>query len=238
MVVDGSIDWDKETKEGNTEPRSLENFGMVAGIKIESDVDSEGEVVSADDAIPAGVSISAGNVAAAIVSPQSETEFALMGLYTEVSIPVTCPLSSEPSTNDFQTCDSSVECSRPNHGDHDSTDSISSVFVPASESRDTIVIDCDRQEDFPSICTSSIETDVKSSKTFYLHLIEDCDLHEQRLAKRNADRNGILGRRKTGKPVNPNRPKPVSAGQQNLVSAGQRNLVSARQQNPVSDTTC
>nr|GEY13083.1 hypothetical protein [Tanacetum cinerariifolium] len=32
------------------------------------------------------------NVAAAVVSPQSKTEFALMGLSTEVSIPVTCPL--------------------------------------------------------------------------------------------------------------------------------------------------
>nr|GFC77933.1 hypothetical protein [Tanacetum cinerariifolium] len=45
--------------------------------------DSEGEVVSADNAIPAGVSISAGNVATAIVSPQSEIEFAFMGLSTE-----------------------------------------------------------------------------------------------------------------------------------------------------------
>nr|GEZ18992.1 ribonuclease H-like domain-containing protein [Tanacetum cinerariifolium] len=337
--VDGSIDWDKQTEEGNTEPRSLENFGMIARIKIESDVDSKGEVVSANDVIPVGVSISAGNVAAIVVRLQSETEFALMGLSTEVSIPVTCPLcydskykliekdyqgqreqlndcvvdlkahkndvkilekqikchqknqlayeekikvlsytleensmsvrtkrglgldkyigegelgiddskvsifdsnndelegrpiynrfalvdhikavspplignymppsnipdidesqmvygkkatdSSEiktnddsishsndsvlfyfsdrclePSTNNLQMCDSSVECSRPNHSDHHSTDSISSVFAPASESRDTIVIDCDRQEDFPSIC--SIETDVKSSKT-------------------------------------------------------------------------
>nr|GFB44731.1 hypothetical protein [Tanacetum cinerariifolium] len=91
VVVDGSIDWDKQTEEGNTEPRSLENFGMIAGIKIESNADSEGEVVSADDAIPAGVSVSVGNVVTVVVSPQSETEFALMGLFTEVSIPVTCP---------------------------------------------------------------------------------------------------------------------------------------------------
>nr|GEX42559.1 reverse transcriptase domain-containing protein [Tanacetum cinerariifolium] len=69
----------------------------------------------------------------------------------------------------------------------------------------------------------------------------DCDLHEQRFAK-NAERKGILGRRPTGKSVNPNRPKLVSAGQQNLVSAappnpvcaGQQNPVSAGQQNPVS----
>nr|GEY55364.1 hypothetical protein [Tanacetum cinerariifolium] len=90
VVVDGSIDWDKQTKGGNTEPSSLENFGMIAGIKVESNADSEGEVVSADDAIPAGVSVSTGTVAAAVVSLQSEVEFAFMGLSTEVSIPVTC----------------------------------------------------------------------------------------------------------------------------------------------------
>nr|GEV16773.1 putative reverse transcriptase domain, ribonuclease H-like domain, aspartic peptidase domain protein [Tanacetum cinerariifolium] len=319
---------------------------------VVDDVDSEGEVVSANDAIPAGVSVSAGNVAAAVVSPQSETEFALMGLSTEaaqekhelmtkldnaianqakwnnsgknlyklidssmsvrtkrglglnkyigkgelgiddskfsifhtnsnelegqpiyngfasvdhmkaVPPPLTgnymppsnipdidesqmvygkkatdsseiktnydnishsndsvlfdfSDRSLEPSTNDLQTCDFSMECSRPNHSDHDSTDSISSVSAPASESKDTIVIDCDIQEDFSSVC--GIETDVKSSKTLcnkfgsfnkeshfrkhksvaskscyvcgsYLHLIKDCDLHEQRFAKRSAER--------------------------------------------------
>nr|GEX00478.1 hypothetical protein [Tanacetum cinerariifolium] len=394
VVVDGSINWDKQTDEGNTEPRSLENFGMIAGIKIESDADSEGEVVSADNAIPAGVSISTGNVAAVV----PETEFALMGLSTEaaqekqelttkldneianqakwnnsgknlyklidssmsvrtkrglgldkyigegelgiddsqfsifhtnsddlkgqpiynrfasvdhmkaVPPPLTgnymppsnipdidesqmvygkkatdsseiksnddsishsndpvyfdfSDRSSEPSTNDLQTCDSSVECSRPNHSDRDSTDYISSVSAPASESGDTVVIDCDKQEDFPSIC--SIETDVKSSKPLcnkfgsfnkeshfrkhksvaskscyvcgsYFHLIKDCDFHEQRFAKRNAEGKGKLGKRPTGKQVNPNRPKPVSAGQPNLVSAGQPNPISAGQLNPVT----
>nr|GEV90705.1 reverse transcriptase [Tanacetum cinerariifolium] len=478
VVVDGSIDWDKQTEEGNTEPRSLENFGMVAGIEIASDANSEGEVVLADNAIPAGVSVSAGDVVVAVVSPQSEIEFTLMGLSTEVTIPVTCPLccdskykliekdyrgqreqlndcvvdlkahkhavkilekqikchqtnqlayeekirvlsyeleeksnvleyrhklidqtaqekqdlmtkldneianqakwnnsgknlyklidssmsvrtkrglgldkyigecelgidvskfsifhtnsdelegkpiynrfssvdhmkavpspltgkymppfnipdidesqmvygkkaidsseiktnddnishsndsvlfdfsdrSSEPSTNDLQTCNSRVECSRPNHIDHDSTDSISSVSSPTSESRDTIVIDCDRQEDFTSVC--SIETNEKSSKTLcnkfgsfnkesrfrkhksiasktcyvcgsYLHLIKDCDLHEQSFAKKNAEGKGILGRRLTGKPINPNRPKPISTGQQipvSAVSAGEATL--------------
>nr|GEV40597.1 putative ribonuclease H-like domain-containing protein [Tanacetum cinerariifolium] len=76
---------DKQTEGGNTEPRSLENFGTIVGIKIELDADSEGEVVSADDAIPAGVSVSTGTVAAAVVSPQSEIEFALMGLSTQES---------------------------------------------------------------------------------------------------------------------------------------------------------
>nr|GEZ25620.1 ribonuclease H-like domain-containing protein [Tanacetum cinerariifolium] len=93
VVVDGSVDWDKQTEEGNTEPRSLENFCMLAGIKLESDADSEGEVVFADDVIPAVVFVSAGLVvAAAADSPHSETEFAFMGLSTEVSIHVTCPL--------------------------------------------------------------------------------------------------------------------------------------------------
>nr|GEZ90381.1 putative ribonuclease H-like domain-containing protein [Tanacetum cinerariifolium] len=73
----------KKTEGGNTEPRSLENFCMIAGIKIESDADSEGEVVSAADDIHAGVSVPAGTIAAAVVSPQFETEFALMCLSTE-----------------------------------------------------------------------------------------------------------------------------------------------------------
>nr|GEY55426.1 ribonuclease H-like domain, reverse transcriptase, RNA-dependent DNA polymerase [Tanacetum cinerariifolium] len=281
-----------------------------ARIKIESDADSEGEVVFANDAIPAG------NVVVAVVSPQSETEFALMDLSTEVSMSVRIKrglgldkyigegelgiddskvsilrtnsdeLEGQPIYNRFTSVDHIkavpppltgnymppsnipdidesqmiVECSRPNHSDHDLTDSISSVSAPVSEFRDTIVIDCDRQEDFPSVC--SIETDVKSSQTLcnkfgsfnkeshfrklksvaskscyvcgsYLHLIKDCDLHEQRFAKRNAEGKGILGRRPTGKPVNPNRPKLVSAGQQNPISAGPPNPVSAGQQNLV-----
>nr|GFB45382.1 hypothetical protein [Tanacetum cinerariifolium] len=68
----------------------------------------------------------------------------------------------------------------------------------------------------------------------YLHLIKICNLHEQRFAKRNAEGKGILGRRSTGKPINPNRPKLVSAGRPNLVSAEQQNPVSAGQPNPVS----
>nr|GEX66840.1 putative reverse transcriptase domain-containing protein [Tanacetum cinerariifolium] len=171
--------------------------------------------------------------------------------------------SSKPSTNDFQTCDSSQECSRPNRSDHDSNDFISSISAPASTSSDTIVIDCARQEDFPSVCTSSIKTNVKSSKTLcnkfgsfnkeshfrkhksvtskscyvcgsFLHLIKDCDFHEQTFAKRNAKGKGKLGRRPTGKPVNPNGPNLVSAGQRNTVSAGPPYLVSTGQPYPVS----
>nr|GEY30594.1 ribonuclease H-like domain-containing protein [Tanacetum cinerariifolium] len=338
VVVNGSIDWDKQTEGGNIEPRSLENFGMIAGIKIESNADSKGEVVSAADDIPAGIFIPAGTVAAAVIKCHQTNRLAyeekirvlsyeleekskileyrqklidqatqekqeLMtnldneianqakwnnsGNYmppsnipdideshmvygkkatdsskiktTDDSITYTndsvlfdfSDRSSEPSTNDIKMYDSSVECSRPNHGDRDSTDSISSVSAP--KSGDTIVIDYDKQEDFRSVC--SIETDVKSSKPLcnkfgsfnkesyfrkhkfvaskscyvcgsYLHLIKDYDLHEQRFAKRNAEGKSILGRRSTGKPINPNRPKPVSAGQPNLVFAGQPNTVS------------
>nr|GFD27015.1 hypothetical protein [Tanacetum cinerariifolium] len=68
----------------------------------------------------------------------------------------------------------------------------------------------------------------------YLHIIKDCDLHEQRFAKRNAELKGILGRRPTGKPVNLNRPTPVSAGQQKPISAGHQNPVSTGPPNPVS----
>nr|GEX80914.1 hypothetical protein [Tanacetum cinerariifolium] len=63
-----------------------------AMVVVDDNADSESEVVSADDVIPADVSVFAGPVVAAAVSPYSETEFALMGLSTEVSIPVTCPL--------------------------------------------------------------------------------------------------------------------------------------------------
>nr|GEZ44125.1 hypothetical protein [Tanacetum cinerariifolium] len=188
---------------------------VVARIKLESHADSEGEVVFADDVIPAVVSVSDGLVvAAAADSPHSETEFAFMGLSTEMvygkkatdsseiktnddSISLShdsvlfdfSDRSSTPSINDFQTCDSIQECSRPNHSDHNSNDFISSVSTPASESRDTIVIDCARQEDIP--------------------------------------RKGILKSRPTGKPVNPNRPKPVSGGRPKPVSAGRPNPISA-----------
>nr|GEV12769.1 putative ribonuclease H-like domain-containing protein [Tanacetum cinerariifolium] len=127
--------------------------------------------------------------------------------------------SSKPSTHDLQTCDSNVECSRPNHNDRDSTDYISSVSAPAKSHfrKDKSVASKSGY-----VCGS------------YLHLIKDYDFHEQTFAKRNAEGNGILGRRPTGKPVNPNRQNLVSAGQPNPVSAGQQNAVSAGQPNPVS----
>nr|GEW33979.1 chromatin remodeling protein EBS-like [Tanacetum cinerariifolium] len=61
----------------------------------------------------------------------------------------------------------------------------------------------------------------------YLHLIKDCDLHEQRFTKRNAKGKGILGRRPTRKPVNQNSPKPVFAGRSKQVFAGRPKPVSA-----------
>nr|GEU75059.1 ribonuclease H-like domain-containing protein [Tanacetum cinerariifolium] len=401
------------------EPRSLENFGMLAGIKLEPDADSDGEVVSADDVIPADVFVSDGPVVAAADSPHSETEFAFIdyheqreqlndcvvdlkahkhvvkslekqikchqtnqlayeekiiillyeieeksnileyrqklidqatqekqelmtkldneianqakwnnsgtNLYklidssmsvrtkrglgldkyiregnymppsnipdidesqmvygkkaidsseiktTDDSINHTndsvlfyfSDRSSKPSTKDFQTCDSSQKCSRPNNSNHDSNDSNSSVYAPASESGDTIVIDCARHEDFPSVCTSSIETDVKSSNTLcnkfgsfnkeshfrkhkslaskscyvcgsYLHLIKDCEFHEQTIAKRIAEGKGILKSRPTEKPVNPNRSKLVSADRLKPVTAGRPKPVFADRPKPVT----
>nr|GFB00849.1 hypothetical protein [Tanacetum cinerariifolium] len=90
--------------------------------------------------------------------------------------------------------------------------------------------------------TTSDDLEGKPIYNSYLHLIKVCDFHEQKFAKRNAEGKGKLGRRPTGKPVNPNRPNPVSAGQRNAVSAGlaypvsagQPYLVSAGQPNPVS----
>nr|GEW59213.1 ribonuclease H-like domain-containing protein [Tanacetum cinerariifolium] len=299
VVVDGSIDWDKQTEGGNTEPRSLKNFSMIAGIKIESDADSEGEVAKWNNSgknlyklIDSSMSVRTkrgleldkfigegelGNYMPPSNIPDIDESQMVYGKKATDSSEIKTnddsisksndsvlfdfsDRSLEPSTNDLQMCDSSVERSQSNHSDHDSTDSISRVSAPTSESRDTIVIDCDKQEDFPSVCTSSIETDVKSSKTLcnksfnkeshfkkhnhvaskscyvcgsYLHLIKDCDLHERRFAK-NTERKGILGRRPTGKPVNLNRPTPVSAGQQKPVSAGPPNSVSAGQPNLVS----
>nr|GEV29522.1 ribonuclease H-like domain-containing protein [Tanacetum cinerariifolium] len=68
----------------------------------------------------------------------------------------------------------------------------------------------------------------------YLHLIKDCDFHEQTFTKRNAEGKGILKSKPTGKPVKPNRPKSVSVGRPNSVSTGRPNPVSAVQPNPIS----
>nr|GFA83661.1 ribonuclease H-like domain-containing protein [Tanacetum cinerariifolium] len=72
-----------DTKGYSSSSSTLSNAAFVTGIKIVSYADSEGKVVSADNTIPAGVSIFAIEVAVVVVSPQSKTEFALMGLSTE-----------------------------------------------------------------------------------------------------------------------------------------------------------
>nr|GEY93787.1 hypothetical protein [Tanacetum cinerariifolium] len=379
VVVDGSINWDKQTEEDNTEPRSLENFGMVAGLEIASDADSEGEVVSADDAIPAG------DVVAAVVSPHSETEFALMGLSTEVSILVTCPLCCDSKykliEKDYQgqreqlndcvvdlkahkhavkTLEKQIKCHQTNRlaykekikvlsydleeksnileyrqklidqteqekhelmtklnneisnqakwnnsgknlyklidssmsvrtkqglgldkyigeGELGIDDSKFSIFNTNNDELEGQPINnrfasVDHMKAVPPLLTGNYmppsnipnidesqmvygkkTTDSFEIKTtddsiihtndpvlfdfndrssepstndlkIYLHLIKDCDLHEQRLVKRNAEGKGKLGRRPTGKPVNLNRPKPVSACQPNPVFAGKATL--------------
>nr|GFC78333.1 hypothetical protein [Tanacetum cinerariifolium] len=74
--------------QGGQNSNNYQKYKSKEAGKDESDsramvVVDEGEVVSADDVIPTGVSVPASTVAAAVVSPQSETEFALMGLSTE-----------------------------------------------------------------------------------------------------------------------------------------------------------
>nr|GEZ82498.1 ribonuclease H-like domain-containing protein [Tanacetum cinerariifolium] len=306
VVVDGSIDWDKQTKKSNTEPRSLENFGMIAGIKLESDDDSEGEVVSADAVISTDVSIFSGLVAAAAVSPQSETEFALMGLSTEAAqekqdlmTKLDNELANQAKWNNggknlYKLIDSSMSVRTKQglgldkyirKGKLGIDDFVFSIFHTTSDDLEGQPIynrfaSVDNMKAVPPPLTGNYmppsnipdidesqmvygktATDSSEIKTnddsishshdsvlfyfsdSYLHLIKDCDFHEQTFVKRNTEGKGKLGRRSTGKPINPNRPHPVSAGQPyrvsvgqpNPVSAGQPNLNSARQQNTVSD---
>nr|GEZ54483.1 hypothetical protein [Tanacetum cinerariifolium] len=217
-------------------------------VVVDGNADLEGEVVSADDVILVVISVSAGPVvAAAADSPHSEIEFSFMGNYMPPSnildIDELQMVYGKKATNSFEikTNDDSISLF------HDSV-----LFYFS-----------DRQEDFPSVYTSSIETDVKSSNTLcnkfgsfnkeshfrkhksvtskscyvcgsYLHLIKDCNFHEQTFTKRNAEGKGILKSRPTGKPVNPNRPKPVSVGRPKPVSAGRPNPISAGRPNPIS----
>nr|GEZ13411.1 ribonuclease H-like domain-containing protein [Tanacetum cinerariifolium] len=171
---------------GNIEPRSLENFSMIARIKIESDADSEGEVVSADDVIPAGVSVPAGTVVAVVVSPQSETEFVLMGISSGAA-----QEKQELMTKLDNEIGNQAKWNNGGKNLYKLIDSFMSVRTKRGLGLDKYI-------------------------------------REGELGK------GILGRRPTGKLVNPNRPKPVFADQQNPVSAGQPNPVSAGQQNTVS----
>nr|GFB62780.1 hypothetical protein [Tanacetum cinerariifolium] len=255
----------KQTEEGNTEPRSLENFGMITGIKIESNADSEGEVVSANDAIPDGVSVSTGNVAAAVVSPQAKTEFALMGLSTE----------NNSGKNLYKLIDSSMSV-RTKRGlgldkyiregelgiddskvriFHTNSDELegkpiynrfASVYhmkaVPPPLTRNYMP-----PSNIPDIDESHMVYGKKATDSSEIKTNDDMwSVHDPTLVTMiplipflvflhlNAEGKGILGRRPTGKPVNPNRPKLVFAGQQNPVSAGPLNLVSAEHQNTVS----
>nr|GEW75803.1 hypothetical protein [Tanacetum cinerariifolium] len=192
---------------------------MLAGIKLESDADSEGEVVSADDVIPVAVSISTGPVtaaaavfvstglvaAAAADSPQSETEFAFMGLSTEeLMSKIENEIANQAKWNNsgrnlYKLIDSSMSV-RTKRG-------------------------------------LGLDKYIGEGELVNLHLIKDCDFHEQRFAKRNGEGKGILKSRPTGKPVNPNRPKSVSAGRPNPVSAGRPNPISAGPLNIQSKST-
>nr|GEZ27486.1 hypothetical protein [Tanacetum cinerariifolium] len=270
---------------------------------VVDDADSEGEVIFANDAIPAGVSVSASNVAAAIVSPQSETEFSLMGLSTEVSIPVTYPLCCDSKykliekdyqgqreqlndcvvdlkahKNAVKILEKQIKCHQKNQLAYE--EKIRALLYTLEEKSNILeyrqkLIDQAAQEkqelmtkldneianqakwnnsgkNLYKLIDSSMSmmygkkaTDSSEIKTnddiisysydsvlfdfsdSYLHLIKDCDLHVQRLAKSNAEGKGILGKRPTRKPVHLNKPKPVSTGQPHPVSAGQPNPVFA-----------
>nr|GEU54994.1 ribonuclease H-like domain-containing protein [Tanacetum cinerariifolium] len=279
-----------------------------AMVVVDGNADSEGEVVSADDVTPAVVFVSTGLVAAAVDSLHSETEFAFIGLSTEVSIPVTCPLCCDSKykliekdyhkqrehLNDYvvdlkahkhavKSLEKQIKCHQMNQLAYEEKIKVLSYEIEEKSNileyrqklidqatqekqelmskleneianqakwnnsgrnlyklidssmsvrtkrglgvdkyirklnwvlmtlnlvfstltvmhwrgqpiynRDTIVIDCARQEDFPSVRTSSIETDVKSSKT-------------------------LSGQ---PNPISADQPNPFFAGQPNTVSAG------------------
>nr|GEV89449.1 ribonuclease H-like domain-containing protein [Tanacetum cinerariifolium] len=233
----------------------------------------DGEVVSADDAIPAGVSVSA-----VVVSPQSEIEFTLMGLSTEakwnnsgknlyklidssISVRTKRGLGldkyigegelgiDDSQFNIFHTNSDELE-GKPIYNRFASVDHMKAVpppltgnYMPPANIPDideSQMVYGKKATDSSEIKTTDNSiTHTNDSVLFdfsdsYLHLIKACDFHEQTFAKRNAEGKGILGRRPTGKPVNPNIPKPVFASQQNPVSAGLPNSVSAGQQNTVS----
>nr|GEX81436.1 putative ribonuclease H-like domain-containing protein [Tanacetum cinerariifolium] len=249
---------------------------------VVDDADSEGEVVSADDVIPAAVSISTGPIFAAAVSPQSETEFALMGLSTEahkhavksLEKQIKCHQTNQlayeekirvlsyeleeksniieyrqklidQATQEKQDLITKLDNELANQAKWNNSgknlykliDSSMSVRTKRGLGLDKYIGEGELGIDdsvFSIFHTNSDDLEGQPIYNSYLHLIKDCDIHEQQLVKSHAEGKGILGSRPTGKPVNPNRPKSVFAGQPNLVSAGQSNPVSTGQPNPIS----
>nr|GFB02470.1 hypothetical protein [Tanacetum cinerariifolium] len=220
VVVDGIIDWDKKTKESNTEPRSLENFGMIVGIKLESDDDSKGEVVFADAVISADVSISAGLVTAATISPQFKTEFALMGLSTEAA-----QEKQDLMTKLDNELANQAKWNNSGKNFYKLIDSSMSVRTKQGLGLDKYIGEGKLGIDdsvFSIFHTTSDDLEGKPIYNCYLHLIKDCDFHEQTFVKRISEEKVSAGQ-----------PNPVSAGQPNSVSAGQQNTVSASLPHPV-----
>nr|GFB54584.1 ribonuclease H-like domain, reverse transcriptase, RNA-dependent DNA polymerase [Tanacetum cinerariifolium] len=109
--------------------------------------------------------------------------------------------SSEPSTNDLQTCDSSVKHSQPNHIDHDSTDSISSASAPAN-------CDLHEQRFAKNAERKGILERKPTGKPVNLNRPTPVSAGQQ-------------------KPVSAGPPNPISACQPNLVSASQPKPASA-----------
>nr|GEZ47886.1 hypothetical protein [Tanacetum cinerariifolium] len=133
--------------------------------------------------------------------------------------------SSNPSTNDFQTCDSSQECSRPNHSDHDSNDSISSVSAPARKG-----ILGRRPTRKPVNQNSPKLVSVGRPKPVYAGRPKPVSAGRPKPVYVGRPKPVSTGR---SKPVFAGRQKPVSAGLPNPVFAGRPNPVSADQPNPV-----
>nr|GEV50069.1 ribonuclease H-like domain, reverse transcriptase, RNA-dependent DNA polymerase [Tanacetum cinerariifolium] len=151
------------------------------------------------------VSVSAGDVVAAAVSPQSETEFAFMGLSTE----------GQPIYNRFASVDHMKAVPPPLTGN----------YMPPSN-----ILDIDEsQMVYGKKATDSSEIKTNDDSISHSH---DSVLFY--FSDRNAEGKGILGRRPTRKPVNQNSPKPVSAGRSKPVSAGRPKPVSAGRPKPVS----
>nr|GEV55834.1 hypothetical protein [Tanacetum cinerariifolium] len=194
-----------------------------AMVVVDGNTDSQGAVVSADSVISADGSVLAGTVVAVAVSPSSNTEFALMGHSTE----------GQPIYNRFALVDNMKAVPPPLTGNYMPPSNIPDIdesqMVYGKKATDSSKIKTN--DDSITYSNDSVLFDFSDS---YLHLIKDCDLHEQRLVKRHAKGKGILGRRPTGKTVNLNKPKPIFAGKPKPVSAGKTKPVSAGKPKPVS----
>nr|GFA32968.1 hypothetical protein [Tanacetum cinerariifolium] len=219
-----SIDWDKQTEEGNTEPRSLENFGMVAGIEIASDADSEGEAAHEKQELMTKLDNEIANQAKWNNSGKNLYKLIdnFMSVRTKRGLGLNKYIGEgklgidDSKFSIFHTNSDELE-GQPIYNRFASVDHIKAVPPPLTGNYMP-------SSNIPDIDESQMVYGKKATDSSEIKTNDDnCDLHEQRFAK-NAEGKGILGRRPTRKPVNPNRPIPVSAGQPNPVSTGEATL--------------